>query len=635
MRAAQDNATTSGTSVITSSHLLKAVFETDSLLQDWLKEQGVHTLSVKIAAPTPLLDELGRDLTQAAKRSELPLVVGREEEVRQLTEILLRHGKNSALLLGLPGVGKTAVVERLAQDIAKGQVPSKLAAIRLVELNIGNFIAGTSYRGELEERIQRLLQEIQQTDDVIVVIDEFHMLMGAGKTGDSSIDVANILKPALARGDLTCIGITTFDEYTRYVEGDGAFARRFEKVMISEPSESDTRQILAGIVPRYEKHHGLDVQASALDKIVELAAQYLPMRQFPDKAIDILGIACSRAELQHLHVVRPELVATIVSEFAGVPVGQMTSDTQILLTNIEGHLAQEVVGQDAAISVVAKAVRLAYAGLRDSNRPRGIFLFVGPSGVGKTQLAKSLSKHLFGDTKALLRLDMSEYSEKYTISRLIGASPGYIGYDEPGQLTEPLRNRPHAIVLLDEIEKAHPEIFDIFLQLFDEGRLTDSHGRPVDGRHAFFIMTSNLGSTHSNKRVSGFGFNDQHIDVQSISIETALQDFFRPEFLNRVDHIIHFRELDLDDLMEIAALELQTLKTRMEARGVRLSYEHDVLRTVASHSIQKGARARGIKRVIEDLIAVPISDLLITATPQKHKWLHVEVENGLLIPGWI
>lgn len=634
MRAAQESATASGTSVIAAGHLLKAVFEADSFLQAWLKEQGVRLLSVNIAAPTPLLDELGRDLTRAARRSELPPVVGREKEVRQLIEVLLRHGKNSALLLGLPGVGKTAVVERLAQNIAAGQVPSKLTNKRLIELNVSNFIAGTTYRGELEERIQRLLQEIQQTDDVIVVVDEFHMLMGAGKSGDSSIDVANILKPALARGDLTCIGITTYDEYTRHVEEDGAFARRFEKVIVSEPSSFDTRQILAGIVARYEKHHGLDVQTDALDMIVELAAQYLPMRQFPDKAIDILGIACSRAELQHLHVVTPELVTTIVSELAGVPVGHMTTDSQMLLTNLEAHLAQEVVGQNAAVAVLAKATRLAYTGLRDPQRPRGVFLFAGPSGVGKTQLAKSLAKQLFGDARTLLRLDMSEYAEKYMVSRLIGAAPGYIGYDEPGQLSQPLRNRPHTIVLLDEIEKAHPEVFDIFLQLFDEGRLTDSHGRLVDGRHALFIMTSNLGSTHRHKD-STFGFNGQSPELRSSSIEAALQAFFRPEFLNRVDHIVHFRELELDDLVEIAALELQMLKARMEARGVRLSYEQNVLNTVASYSIQKGAGARGIKRVVEELIAVSISDLLITTTPPKHRWMHVEVENGLLISGWI
>ena len=389
--------------------------------------------------------------------------------------MLLRQGKNSALLLGLPGVGKTAVVERLAQDIAEGKVPRKLEHIRLIELNVGTLVAGTAYRGELEERIKGLLEEIKRTDDVIVVIDEFHVLVGAGSASSGGVDIANILKPALARGEITCIGITTLEEFTRHIARDAAFVRRFEKVIVSEPSEAATRAILAGIVPRYEHHHGLIVRPDALDMIVHLAAQYLPTRQFPDKAVAILGIACSRAELQRAPVVTPELVTTIVGDIAGVPVGHLTVNVQALLTSLDAHLATHVIGQKAAITVLTSAMQLAYAGLRDPRRPKGVFLFAGPSGVGKTQLAKSLAEHLFGDAKALLRLDMSEFAEKHTVSRLIGAPPGYLGYDEPGQLSQSLRNRPYSVVLLDEIEKAHPEVFDLFLTLFDEGTLTDSH----------------------------------------------------------------------------------------------------------------------------------------------------------------
>ncbi len=633
MRAAQDHASLSGAFEITPGHLLKAILETDSFLREWLKDQGVGSAPVSIVAPTPLLDELGRDLTRLARKGELSPIIGREDEVRQLTEILLRHGKNSALLLGLSGVGKTAVVERLAQDIAEGKVPPKLAGIRLIELNVGTLISGTSYRGELEGRIKILLEEIRRTDDVIIVIDEFHMLVGAGSASGSGGDIANILKPALARGDLTCIGITTFEEFTRHIEGDAAFARRFEKVVVSEPSESDSRAILAGVVSRYEKHHNLIVQPDALDMIISLAVQYLPTRQFPDKAVDILGIACSRAELQRSPVVTPDLVTTIVGDIAGVPVGQLTVNVQALLTSLETNLSKHVIGQNAAVTVLVKAIQLAYTGLRDPRRPKGVFLFAGPSGVGKTELAKSLTEHLFGDTKALLRLDMSEYAEKHTVSRLIGAPPGYLGYDEPGQLSQRLRDRPYSVVLLDEIEKAHPDVFDLFLSLFDEGRLTDSHGRPVDGRHALFVMTSNLGTTHSQR--SGILGFDRRPEPRNDSLEEALQSFFRPEFLNRIDHIIRFRELDTDDLAEIAALELQALKVRLKAQGVRLTYADMVLDLLATESLQKGAGARGIKRVVEVLVAVPISTLLVSQTAGKHQWLHIEVERGVIVPRWV
>lgn len=633
MRAAQNDASKRGSHQISVVHLLNAILETDEMLKEWLRDQGVPETSAVTSTPTPLLDELGRDLTRLAKRNSLPKVIGRENEVRQLVEILLRHGKNSVVLLGEAGVGKTAVVERLAQDIADRNVPSKLARTRLVELNVSNLVAGTTYRGQLEERLQQLLREIEQADNVIIVIDEFHTLMGAGTTRDSGLDAANVLKPALARGELTCIGITTQNEYVRFVEKDQALARRFEPITVLEPNESETRSILNGIVSQYEKHHNVKVNEAALDTIVKLAAQYLTFRQFPDKAIDILARACSRAEIQGEDRVDSPLIAMIVREISGVPVGQLTPNTQRMLSDLDDSLAQSVVGQEQAVSVLAKAVRLAYTGLRDPKRPKGVFMFVGPSGVGKTQLAKSLASILFDDEKALIRLDMSEFTEKHTVSRLIGAPPGYIGHDEPGQLTHPLRNRPYSVVLLDEIEKGHPEVFDIFLQLFDEGRLTDSHGRLVNGRHAIFIMTSNLGTALVSKRTLGFDSNSEN--AAASTIDEALRSFFRPEFLNRIDHIVRFRQLSVDDLVEIARMELQQLKQLMDERGIRLTYERDLPDMIANEAIKRGAGARGIKRVVEEIIAVPVSDMLINPTARQRNWLHIEHQQGEIVLGWV
>ncbi|MDZ4833860.1 MAG: ATP-dependent Clp protease ATP-binding subunit [Candidatus Melainabacteria bacterium] len=634
MRHAQERATNSGSHHIEPAHLLNAVLESDDMLADWLMSVGIQSMLIAVPAQTPVLDEMGRDITRLAKSGKIQPIIGREAEVSQVIEVLMRHGKNSVLLLGLPGVGKTAVVEKLAQMIAESNVPTKLTETRLIELSMSALVAGTTYRGEFEERLRRILDEIERVGNIILIIDEFHTLAGAGTTRDSALDAANILKPALARGELTCIGITTLDEYTRYIEPDQALVRRFHPIIVAEPSPEATLEILVQLSPSYESHHKITVHSEALEATVRLAAQYLPSRQFPDKAIDILGKACSRAEIQQLAVVTTEIIATVVSETAGIPIGQLTNDTRQMLSEMEEALSGAVIGQEEAVRTVARAIRIAYTGLRDPDRPKAIFLFSGPSGVGKTQLARTLAGYLFADEKAFVRLDMSEYAEKHTVSRLIGAPPGYVGYDEPGQLTQPLRDRPHSIVLLDEIEKAHPEIFDVFLQLFGEGRLTDAKGRLVDGRHAIFVMTTNLGA-QTMKRAVGFSSKYTPPVGSTDEIDEAIRSFFRPEFLNRIDHVIRFRSLDLDDLTEIAQLELQHLKARLKEQRVRLSYASAVAEIVAHAAQLRGVGARGIARVVEEMIAMPISERLLEANKSDRNWLHLEADGQQIRMEWV
>jgi ATP-dependent Clp protease ATP-binding subunit ClpC len=615
---------------ISSDHLLAAILDIDDKVTDWLGNQGIQFASISLS--TPLLDELGRDLVSLAKNHQLSEVIGREDEVKQIIEILLRRGKNSVLLLGEPGVGKTAVVERLAQDILAKKVPVKLQKHRLVEINIANLISGTAYRGQFEERLQQLLLEINEAKNIIIIIDEFHTVMGAGTTRESSLDVSNILKPAIARGELTCIGITTNSEYSRYIERDQAFTRRFENVRVSEPDKFETKAILTGLVDKYEQHHNLKIDTSIIEIIVNLCAQYLPSRRFPDKAIDILGRACSRSEIQGNRYIEAKMIPQIISEIAGVPVGHMTMETRVMLNSLEEKLSQTVIGQQHAISVLTKAIRLSYAGLRDSNRPKGVFMFIGPSGVGKTQLAKSIAEVLFGDDKALIRLDMSEFGDKYTVSRLIGAPPGYVGHENPGQLIQLLHDRPHSIVLLDEIEKAHHDIFDIFLQLFDEGRLTDTHGKTVDGRHALFVMTSNLGA--DIKEPKTFGFNQKKNET-AINIHEVLRNHFRPEFLNRVDQIIEFRNLDADDLFEIVEIALMDLNVSLKKQNIKLTYEQNVADFIAQKAMLRQKGARGVDRVIEDIISAPISNLLLSSTSENNNWIHIEYQNNEIALGWV
>ncbi len=631
MRVAHQYAVELESPYIEPDHLLEAIFEIDSMLQDWLQEHDFLLPRRRVKAHTPHIDTLGRDITALARQGSLPVIYGRDSEINQLTEILLRHGKNSAMLLGLPGVGKTAVIECLAQRIITDDVPQKLQDKRLVEINIGSLIAGTTFRGELEERIQNLLDEIQKSPDIILVIDEFHTIMGAGTTADSNLDIANILKPALARGDLTCIGITTNAEYDKHIAPDAALGRRFENITIAEPDIEATREILEQLIPIYENHNHVTITSDDLTKIINLAAQYLPSRQFPDKAIDIIGRASSRAEIQQKPQVR-DVIDDVVSEMAGVPVGQTDNDTKSRLTTLEDTLCQEIIGQEDVVHTIARAIRLAYTGLRDPDRPKGVFLFAGPSGVGKTELAKALSRHLFNNI--LIRLDMSEYAERISMTKLVGAPPGYVGHGEPGQLTQALRDNPHSVVLFDEVEKAHPDVFDVFLQLFDEGRLTDAMNRPVDARHAIFIMTTNLGTKTPISRGLGL-IRVMSPKPNAEDVQQALKNFFRPEFLNRIDHVCSFRTLDLDDLADIAEIEVEMFKNRLQKQNVRLTYERRIMTDIAEKAMALGAGARGIPRAVETHIAVPLSEMLMNAEPNQEAWVHIDYQNNDLHIGWL
>jgi len=624
LRSAEKMVVESGGDVITPAHLLAAILENDQRIKEWLSKKILVSAQIRISPETPSLDQVGRDLTKLAREGKLPKVIGREKEVRQIEEVLLRQGKNSVLLIGPAGVGKTAIVERLAQDIIRGDVPKKLKKARLFELNLAALLAGTSFRGEFEKKMQDILSELEMDKSTVLVIDEFHALVGTGTTIQGGPDAVSILKPALARGDITCIGLTTNDDFTRSVENDSALVRRFHTINVSEPSPEDTLVILQQIAPQFEDHHHIDVKDEALKAIILWTQRFLPSRHFPDKAVDVFAKACARAEMQQQSTLTPELVAEILTEMTGIPVGDLDDRFRLLVANLENELSCRVIGQQEVISTFCQAIRLGYAGLRDARRPKGVYLFIGPSGVGKTELAKVLAETLFDSEKALIRLDMSEYSERINISRLIGSAPGYVGYDEPGQLTQALRERPHCVVLLDEIEKACTNVFDLLLQLFDEGRLTDAHGRLVDGRNAIFIMTSNLGVKSDSQ--SGLGFlkmakNDQH------ETDNALRSFFRPEFINRVDHILYFRDLELDDMINICDLEIKKLVTRLEEQNIFLSYEKDILEIVVQKAANQGSGARGIKSAVENQIAIPLSNLLLQKKSAKKRQVHLLLIN--------
>ncbi|MEP7292067.1 MAG: ATP-dependent Clp protease ATP-binding subunit [Chloroflexota bacterium] len=584
--------------------------------------------------PTPLLDKYGRDLTAQAMQGKISPAIARESEIRAVARTLARSKKNNPLLLGDAGVGKTAVVEGLAYAIAHGTAPESLANRRIVQIEVGTLVAGTSLRGQFEERLIGIVEEASRAGNVILFIDEIHTIVGAGDTIDSNLDAANILKPALARGEIVCIGATTHEEYRRAIAQDPALDRRFRPIDIEEPSEEDALAILASQCERLENHHDVTIRAEALQAAVRLSVRYMPDRRLPDKALDLLDEACARVTIRTIspednadlsEEVKVENVAAVLAEWTGIPVSDLTSDEKRRLSDMKSSLMARVVGQDAAIETVTDAIKTARAGLRDSNRPIGVFLFLGPSGVGKTELARALASFLFGGDDAMLRLDMSEFHDSHTVARLIGAPPGYKDNQRGGQLTDGLRRRPYSVVLLDEVEKAAPEVFDIFLQVFDEGRLSDAHGGKVDARHSVFIMTSNIGTEESSRPSLGFSGAEREPDYAA-----HLNQFFRPEFLNRLDEVVTFRPLAHETLSRILDLKLTDLYARLNEQKLSLTLT-DAARVLI---LQKGYDpingARPLHRAIERLLTRPLSAKIVEDAFAPGDTIVAEVEGDKL-----
>ncbi|MFN2459306.1 MAG: ATP-dependent Clp protease ATP-binding subunit [Candidatus Velthaea sp.] len=535
---------------------------------------------------TPTLGQYARDLTAAARAGELDPVIGREREVERVVSILARRSKNNPVLIGEPGVGKTAIVEGLAQRIAAGNVPAALRDKRVLALSLGPLVAGTKYRGEFESRVKRILDEVKRAArDVVLFIDELHTLVGAG-AAEGSLDLSSMIKPELARGELQCIGATTIDEFRKHIESDAALERRFQPVMVDEPTIEQTAEILRGLREKYATHHRVTIGDDALDAAATLSARYIADRYLPDKAIDVIDEAAATASMQGFSNVDAERVAAVVSRWTGIPQGTLTDAQRAGLLALEAQLEKRVIGQSSAVRLVAEAVRRARAGLKDPRKPVGGFLFIGPSGVGKTELARALAQALFGTDDALIRLDLSEYTEQHTISRLLGAPPGYAGHDEPGQLTEAVRRRPYSVVLFDEIEKAHPDVAAILLQILDDGRVTDAKGRTIDFRHALIVLTSNL---------------------ERDEVEGNL----RRELLDRIDDVVVFADLGPAEIEKIVELQLGALAERLGARSMTLVLTDGARSYLTKQSIASGNGARYVARSIARHVTTPLSGAIL------------------------
>ncbi len=594
-----------------------------------------------------VLEKLGRDLTKQAANKQLTPLIGRDKEIRQLMQTLMLKDRNNPILIGDSGVGKTTVVGGLAQRIVDGKVPPELRDKRLIELSASSLVAGTKYRGEFEERLLKVLEEAENSGNIILFIDEMHLLIGTGRAADGSIDAAGILKPALAGGRLHCIGATTPQEY-RLIEKDAAMERRLRPVLIEEPTPEEALTILRGMRDLYEQHHHTSITDEALKAAVQLSVQFLPNLRLPDKACSVLDEACSQARVFSIEneegddehsiesspVIVPAMIAEVISARTGIPVRAPGREERDRLLTLESRLKTRVIGQDEAISRVSQAIQVARAGLKPHNRPSGVFLFLGPTGVGKTELARALAAEVFGSAEHLIRVDMSEYMEKHAVSRMIGSPPGYVGYDQEGQLTGKLRRRPHCVVLLDEVEKAHPEVFDLFLQVFDAGRLTDAQGHTVDAQHAIWIMTSNVGTDMLGRSIS-VGFRPGKNNEESMQRERLLERLrqtFRPEFLNRIDDIVIFHPLDKNQIRAIADLQIHELATRLLEQGLILHADESAIDLLCKEGFSPTQGARPLRRAIERLLTVPLSlRILLANIPQNGEVYVSAVEDKLEI----
>ena len=649
------------------------------------------------------LSDFATDLNESAKQGKIDSVIGRDTEIQRVIQILSRRTKNNPVLIGEPGVGKTAIAEGLAQRIVTGNVPEILRNKRIISLSIGSMLAGAKYRGEFEERLKKAIDEVQQHDDMIIFIDEIHTLVGAGAT-EGAMDAANILKPALARGEFQVIGATTLDEYKKHIEKDAALERRFQPVQVGEPNEEDALEILKGLRDRYEAFHKAKITDEALTAAVSLSSRYITDRFLPDKAIDVVDEAASKVRMKvfsaapdvkaledRLNTVKKEKeaavtsqdfekaaelrdeeqsllkeigdkksiakeksdqklivteedIAAVVAQWTGIPVAKIAEEESATLLHLEEELHKRVVGQDEAVTAVAKAVRRARAGLKDPKRPIGSFLFLGPTGVGKTELARALASSLFGDESAMIRLDMSEYMEKHTVSRLVGAPPGYVGYEEGGQLTDAVRRKPYSVILLDEVEKAHADFFNILLQVLDDGRLTDSQGRTVDFRNTVIIMTSNLGAKALHKNSPELGFlaakkSDSNVDENKgidfkeakKSVMDAVKRHFRPEFLNRIDEMIVFHPLTEEDLKEIVTILMSDVTKRLEERDLQLEISPEAMQLLIKEGSDFTMGARPLKRAIQRLIEDPVSDLILKGDAKEGKIINADAKDNDLV----
>ena len=563
------------------------------------------------------LEEFGYDITQAAREGRLDPLVGREDEIQRVIQILGRRRKNNPMLVGDPGVGKSAIVEGIAIKIVNGDIPPVLADKRLISLDLGSIVAGTKYRGDFEKRLKNIINEVATSPDVILFIDEFHTIVGAGGAS-GSLDAANMLKPALARGEIQCIGATTMDEFRKSVEKDGALDRRFQKIVVEHTDIAHSISILTRLKTNYEKHHNVVYTEDAIEACVRMSERYITDRCLPDKAIDAMDEAGSKVRLKNpkkTGKVTAEDVAEVISEMTGIPSGRVAENEGSRLIKMRDMLRKRIIGQDEAIDKVVRAIQRNRAGIKDPGKPIGTFLFFGPTGVGKTQLAKSLAEYLFDSEENMIRLDMSEYMEKFNVSRLIGAPPGYVGFEEGGQLSERVRRKPYCVVLLDEIEKAHPDVFNLLLQVMDEGRLTDSTGRTISFRNTIVIMTSNVGSRELDEYGSGVGFNTSSRNVEGNRksvVEKAVKKAFPPEFINRVDEQVFFNPLAKDDLERIIDIELKGLKSRVKEAGFDIVVNAAAKRFVADAGYNPSYGARPLKRAVQKFIEDPVSELIIS-----------------------